>query len=159
VNRRRMLLFAALAGTLSLVWYVSQNDAEPEGAHAAVATSLKPPRPVRLPSRPPVSAASGPVRGVADVDPFPVQSWRPPPPPPPPAAPPPPPSPPPLPFSYLGAWQDGGHQAYFFTRGDGEFGLHLGEQTGPWRLDKAGADQLVFTYLPLNMQRTMRLLP
>lgn len=158
MNRRRVLIFAALAATLFLVWRVSQDD---DGPPAADLVAARTPRTVPAgQSQPgPVPSATVPVRGLADANPFPVQSWRPPPPPPPPAAPPPPPSPPPLPFTYLGAWQEGGRQIYFFSQGGGEFGLHLGGQNGPWRLDTAGPDQLVFSYLPMNMQRTMRLSP
>ena len=94
---------------------------------------------------------------------FPRQTWVPPPPPPPkpkPLPPPPPPSPPPLPFSFLGRWVESGEETYFLAQGDRIHHVRKGDVVvGSWRLDGTTPNQLTFTYLPLDMTRTLRITP
>lgn len=94
------------------------------------------------------------------ADLFPSQSFRPPPPPPPKPLPPPPPMAPPLPFSFIGAWSEAGKETVFLAQGERTFTTQKGGKlAGGWRLDELTASALVFTYEPLNQQRTLRIAP
>jgi hypothetical protein len=94
---------------------------------------------------------------------FPRQTWAPPPPPPPPPPvmpPPPAPTPPPLPYSYLGHWTEAGKITFFLAQGDQVHQISKGAVlAGVWRLDSVSTNRLDFTYLPLDMTRTLRIAP
>jgi hypothetical protein len=90
---------------------------------------------------------------------FPVHSWQPPPPPPPEPLPPPPPTAPSLPFQFLGRWQEGGEEVYFLAQGQQVHSLKRGDAIRLWRLEETAPAGLVFTYVPLNERRTLRLTP
>ncbi|MDD4880268.1 MAG: hypothetical protein PHX10_01715, partial [Gallionellaceae bacterium] len=90
---------------------------------------------------------------------FPNQTWQPPPPKAKPvvAPPPPPPAPPGFPFAYSGRWLEGGDERVFLSQGETLLRAGVGDVVaGQWRLDKLEEGSLVFTYLPLDMQKTLR---
>lgn len=90
---------------------------------------------------------------------FPTQTWRPPPAKIKPAAPlpPPPPAPPEFPFSYSGHWLEDGVDRVFLSQGENLVRAKVGDVVaGNWRLDKMEEGSLVFTYLPLDMQKNLR---
>lgn len=102
--------------------------------------------------RPPIAAA--------EADLFPSQNFRPPPPPPPKPLPPPPPMAPQLPYTFLGAWNEGDKETIFLAQGQNTFTAQKGGRLGGgWRLDEVRPGALVFTYEPLNQQRTLRTAP
>ena len=121
------------------------------------------PAPRRAPQRASGATSSG--RVVAPTQAaalFAQHSWYVPPPPvpppPPPEAPPPPePTAPPLPYAFLGTYAPAGDPPVFFIgRGDRVIDAHVGDQLdGVYRFESAGAGQLVFVYLPLNVRQTL----
>lgn len=168
MNARLIVLLAALAATLAAVWWVRERALE-EAADVPVA-AVRRAAPPANPTQPPTTQANStrPAGQVADraqrfqalgPDLFPVHSWQPPPPPPPEPPPPPPPTAPPLPFQFLGRWQEGGEEVYFLAQGQQMLTLKRGEAVGPWRLDETAPGRLVFTYVPMNERRTLRLTP
>lgn len=169
MNPRQGILFALLAATLAAVWWVGQEE-DGEGDAPEVAAAVRhAPKPAAVPARP--AAQSTPAAAVKDEDDsrfpvggpdlFPGTSWRPPPPPAPVvvAPPPPPPMAPPLPFKYLGRWQDERGETVFLDQGNRVLDARVGQRLEQWRLDKIGADNLDFTYMPLGQQRQLRLTP
>ncbi len=93
---------------------------------------------------------------------FPSQTWVPPPPPPKPYVPPPPPppKPPPLPFKYMGRWVDDGQLTVFLVQGEQPIPIQAGQVLqGSWRVDEISDRQVVFTYLPLDMQSALGITP
>jgi hypothetical protein len=95
----------------------------------------------------------------AGADPFPVQSFRPPPPPPPRIVPPPPMAPP-LPFGFVGMWTENGQEIVFLSQRDAVLSASKGQTlAGGWRLDDVRAGTLLFTYMPMNQQKTLRIAP
>jgi hypothetical protein len=96
------------------------------------------------------------------ADLFPAQTWQPPPPKPQPVVlpPPPPPSPPPLPFNYIGRWAEGSSEVVFLAQGERVLPARKGETlAGSWRVDEIAPALMTLTYLPLNMQQTLRIAP
>lgn len=72
-------------------------------------------------------------------------------------APPPPPQAPPLPFDYMGRMDDGpnGNVIYLADQ-ERSYTVKIGSKVGQqWRLDQEDKNNLHFTYLPLNLTRTM----
>ncbi|MCU0841606.1 MAG: hypothetical protein MUC79_07795 [Thiobacillaceae bacterium] len=95
----------------------------------------------------------------AGADPFAVQSFRPPPPPPPKIVPPPPMAPP-LPFTFVGMWTENGEEIVFLSQRDTVLSASKGQTlAGGWRLDAVQAEMLLFTYMPMNQQKTLRIAP
>ena len=97
-------------------------------------------------------------------DAFAKLSWSPPPPPPPPTpAPAPPPKPvaptaPPVPFSFVGMVEKGvGKPRAFLAKGDALLIVEAGEvlENNTYRIDSLGPNQVVLTYLPLNMRQSI----
>jgi len=82
-------------------------------------------------------------------DAFAARSWTPPPPPPPP-----PPQAPPLPFKYMGMLDETPTRTvWYLTAGERLIVAAAGEVIDSvWRLDGVEADQLQFTYLPLEQK-------
>jgi len=160
-----MILLAALVATLAAVWWVEQRAVEEEAEHTV--TAVRRPRAAAIPAQPPAAQQSSASQAggwearfqALGPDLFPVHSWQPPPPPPPEPPPPPPPTAPPLPFQFLGRWQDGGEEFYFLVQGQQMHTLKRGDAVGSWRLDETAPGRLVFTYVPLNERRTLRLTP
>lgn len=162
MKARHLGLGVALAATLLAVWQTGVED--------TASTALVEPSPRRAASASPSveQAASAPRAAPAErfvlagADLFPAQSWQPPPAPPAPpvaASPPPPPQAPPLQYRYLGRWQEGDVVTVFLARGEQLLSARGGEQLGDWRLDDVRDDRLVFTYLPLQQQRQLRISP
>lgn len=166
MNTRHRLLAAALIATLVVAfWPASEDDSievversRPQGQRPAVESANLPP------------AQSGPLAEAAPVERlaqmqanlFPRQSWVPPPPPTKPyvAPPPPPPKPPPLPFKYLGRWVEAGQLTVFLVQGEQPIAIQAGQVLpGDWRVDEISDGQVVFTYLPLEMQTTLGITP
>ena len=86
---------------------------------------------------------------------FKAKSWYVPPPPPKPG-PPPPPTPPPLPFQYMGKLLEEGKLTVFITNQDRNYAVKAGDTIeGSYRVDRVDPQQVLFTYLPLNMQQTL----
>lgn len=101
------------------------------------------------------------VRGQQDgtkvEDVFQAKSWYVPPPPPKPV-PPPPPAPPPLPFTYMGRLLEDDKLTIFLSKQDRHFAVKAGDTLdGAYRVESVSAQQVVLTYLPLNMQQTLTL--
>ncbi|MBP8901729.1 MAG: hypothetical protein KBG41_03860 [Thiobacillaceae bacterium] len=95
----------------------------------------------------------------AGADPFAAQSFRPPPPPPPRIVPPPPMAPP-LPFGFVGMWTENGQDVVFLSQRDAVLSASKGQTlAGGWRLDDVQAGALLFTYMPMNQQKTLRIAP
>ena len=91
------------------------------------------------------------------ADPF-VAKLPPPPPPPPPAPPPPPPVPvaPALPFTFMGRMVESDRTILFLTKQNESYSVKLNDVLErDYRVDKIDNDQVVFTYLPLNIQQTL----
>lgn len=162
-TRRRALLFALLAGALGWSGWLALH--EPAG-DAEIVELAKPTPPVAVasgqtPRAQPANAddATTSRLAAASVNLFPEQTWYvpPPPPPQPPYVPPPPPQAPALPYSYMGRWLEGGETTWYLTRGGLPLAVRVGQVLdGVWRLDRAGAGSLDFTYLPLNQTRSLR---
>lgn len=86
---------------------------------------------------------------------FKAKSWYVPPPPPKPG-PPPAPTPPPLPFQYMGKLLEEGKLTVFITNQDRNYAVKAGDTIeGSYRVDRVDPQQVLFTYLPLNMQQTL----
>lgn len=173
--RRRMLLFAALAGALGWSAWLAVNGPADEAdvielakplatvRAAGNASASHPPAPAVAPGAVPAllpdHSARAPRLAQADVNLFPAQTWYvpPPPPPPPPYVPPPPPQAPALPYTYMGRWQENGETVWYLVRGALPVSVRSGQiLDGVWRLDTVRAGMLDFTYLPLNQTRSLR---
>lgn len=86
---------------------------------------------------------------------FKAKSWYVPPPPPKPG-PPPPPTPPPLPFKYMGKLLEEGKLTVFISNQDRNYAVKDGDTIeGAYRVERVDSQQVLFTYLPLNMQQTL----
>lgn len=149
MKARAILLALALLAALLLAFWP-----QPDEEYAVVGAAAR--------SRPPAGPAAG-VRFVPLAgDLFPAQTWRPAPPRPRPIAAPapqpePPPAPPDFPFDYAGRWTEGSGEVIFLEHGDRLFGVRPGDVVaGAWRLDRMEAAGLVFTYLPLDMEKILR---
>lgn len=163
-KQRNIALGAALAATLLAVAWVSQQEEE----HTAVVAA-----PVKA-----VSSNNGAARAASTntsshlaleklqrkraeddkpsvEDVFQAKSWYVPPPPPKPV-PPPPPAPPPLPFIYMGKLLEDEKLTVFVSKQDRHFAVKAGDTVdGAYRVESVSARQVIFTYLPLNMQQTL----
>lgn len=168
MNPRHLILGLALVGTAILAFLPTE---EPEDQIVAPVRRVKAPATPASgnpapdkPTPPSASEAVGrPAFAVdAETDLFPSQSFRPPPPPPPKFVPPPPPPPmaPPLPYGFIGAWTEQGVETVFLSQGDRVLPVRKGTSlTGGWRLDDVQPGSLLFTYEPLNQQKTLRIAP
>ncbi|OYY49360.1 MAG: hypothetical protein B7X95_08500 [Methylophilaceae bacterium 17-44-8] len=72
-------------------------------------------------------------------------------------APPPPPVAPPAPFTYMGKLEDGPKGTLIFLMANNKvYSVAKGEQVDAfWRLEGEDANQLMFTFLPLNLPQTL----
>jgi hypothetical protein len=162
MNPRHLILGIALAGALALAFLPRPDPDEDIVAPARRSTKLttsherhEAPVAQVFPGRPVFKTG-------AEANLFPSQSFRPPPPPPPKAVPlpPPPPMAPPLPFGFLGAWTENNEETVFLSLGDSVLLVRPGMKlAGGWRLDQSLNGALLFTYEPLNQQRTLRIAP
>ena len=155
---RHLLLAAALLATSLLAWRAVDED----GTEIVEPVRRARPAPVAAPAltvdRP--GTARPAFRAEVDADLFPAQSFRPPPPPPPKAPPPPPPMAPPLPYQFIGQWTENGLDTVFLGQGDRVFAVRKGARLdGGWHLDELRPGSLLFTYVPLNQQKTLRTEP
>ena len=95
-------------------------------------------------------------------DPFNTLSWYVPPPPPPyvpppPPPPPPPPTAPPLPFTYLGRYDDSASLVIILSKGDRVYTVAVGDVIeNTYRVEKLSVGIVTLTYLPLNIQQSLR---
>ncbi len=152
-----------------IVEAAAPRPAEPVAAATAASAALPA---EALPTSPPQAAASAPAAGDrsrtiprASGELFGNLSWLPPPPPPPPPAPPPPPPPPvvptapAMPFGFVGMLeQGGGKPAAFLSRGEALLVVSAGDtiDNGTYRVERLSPNEIVMTYLPLNIQQTLR---
>lgn len=160
MTRRHLFLALALVVTAILAFLPAEEPEKEIVAPARRAADVRP-----APAKAPISAVdvnSGekptftPKSG---ADPFAVQSFRPPPPPPPRIAPPPPMAPP-LPFGFVGMWTENGQEIIFLSQRDAVLSASKGQTlAGGWRLDEVQAGALLFTYMPMNQQKTLRIAP
>jgi len=68
------------------------------------------------------------------------------------------PEPPAFPFGYLGLWREQEKEIVMLSAGRQIIRLRQGEVLqNTWQLDQISPEQLVFTYLPLKMTKTMRI--
>jgi U5 snRNP spliceosome subunit len=167
MNTRHIVLALALAATLAAVFWPQEEEApelamvEPvrRAGPAAVPERQAAPKPEAATARADHELAAPRFEPEMAADLFPSQTWVPPPPPPA-RLPPPPPEPPPLPFKYLGRWAEADSEVVFLTHGNGVLRIHGGEVLpGGWRVDEIARTRVVFTYQPLNMQRTLGIAP
>jgi hypothetical protein len=170
MNVRHIVLVAALAATLAAVFWPQQEQEEelatveparhaaPAAATATQTVSARPATPAAASGSREFAAPRFTPEMTADL--FPSQTWVPPPPPPPKPLPPPPPEPPPLPFKYLGRWAEADGEVIFLTHGNGVLRIRGGEVLpGGWRVDEITKGRVLFTYQPLNMQKTLGFAP
>ncbi len=67
-----------------------------------------------------------------------------------------PPAPPPLPFRYMGQLAEAERKTVFLAAGDRNLVVGIGDVIDDlYRVDDIGADALMLTYLPLNVQQTL----
>lgn len=160
MNRRHLLLGLALLVAAGLAFL---PPPEPEVEVVAPVRHAAGPRPAAAVASPQAAASMKPALAVAaGADLFPVQSFRPPPPPPRKIVPlpPPPPMAPPIPFGYVGTWTENGQETVFLSQGDRVLHVRRGVAlAGGWRLDDVQPGGLLFTYEPLNQQKTLRISP
>lgn len=168
MNARQRGLALALLATLAAAFWPNLEEQPGQADSLDVVEAITPRHVGRLPTPEAAveirhTAVNAPrFAGEAAGDLFPHQSWQPPRPPPRKVAslPPPPPTPPRLPFTFLGKWTEQGKATLFLSEGDHVFEVHPGDViAGSWRLDQQTAEQLVFTYLPMDMTQTMRITP
>lgn len=165
MNPRQATLLVLLAATLAAVWWVGQEEDDMGDQPEVAAVDRHAPKPAAVSSKlattPVVKADEDSRFPAGGPDLFPGTSWRPPPPPAPVVAAPPPPPPmaPPLPFKYVGRWADERGETVFLDQGNRVVDARVGQRLDQWRLDRIGADDLGFTYLPLDQQRQLRLTP
>ena len=70
----------------------------------------------------------------------------------------PPPAPPPLPFRYIGRVVQDGRVEVLLLRGAQHFSVAAGEALGSqYRVEKIGESEILFLYLPLNLQQVLPL--
>lgn len=157
MTRRHGILALALAAAVILAFLPvreQEEDIVAPARHLQVG---------RQPAAPLAPRTAKPVfPKVAATDLFPAQSFRPPPPPPPKLTPvaPPPPTAPPLPFGFVGIWTENDKETVFLTMGDRVLSTGKGQSpVNGWRLDDVQPGSLVFTYEPLNLQKTLRISP
>ncbi|MEK6663610.1 MAG: hypothetical protein AABY73_07055, partial [Pseudomonadota bacterium] len=68
------------------------------------------------------------------------------------------PAPPPMPFIYMGKLLEEGKLTVFLTKQDRYYAVKAGDTLdGAYRVERVDAQQVLFTYLPLNMQQTLTL--
>lgn len=152
---------AALALALAAIASV-RTEGEPEALLAEAAQGRAAP-----PATPPAAlhpypaAALDPspafvVRPLPEMrDAFGTRNWQPPAPPAKPA-PQAKPAAPPLPFAYLGRLEEGAEVTVYLRRGEEVVVARAGQAIDAnYRLDEAGEDRLVFTYLPLRQQQML----
>lgn len=170
MNARRIVLAAALAATLAAVFWPSEETqdvatveavrrtAAPAAAREQAVASAMQAAPVAGGAGRELAAPRFTPEMAADL--FPSQTWAPPPPPPVKLPPPPPPAPPPLPFKYLGRWIEADGEVVFLAHGNGVLRARGGEVLpGGWRVDEIAKTRVVFTYQPLDMQKTLGIAP
>lgn len=159
-RQRGIVLGALLIATLgAAVWLNQQTEDEPVAAAA----------PAKQKSAAKLAAGSAHIaleklqrtrKGddkAATEDVFQAKSWYVPPPPPKPV-PPPPPAPPPLPFIYMGKLLEEDKLTVFLSKQDRHYAVKAGDTLdGAYRVESVNAQQVIFTYLPLNMQQTLSL--
>lgn len=162
MNRRMRWLLLLLAGVLMASIWPHGEENEPEvvevAKHEAGPSSQGSQDGHALESAKPM--VRGP--GTMQANLFPLQSWKPPPPEPQPVVtlPPPPPSPPPMPFRYMGRWTEADGMVVFLIQGEAVLLAHKGDTLlGSWRVDEITQKQMVLTYMPLNMQQNLRIVP
>ena len=69
-----------------------------------------------------------------------------------------PPAPPPLPFRYIGRVVQDGRVEVLLLRGAQHFSVAAGEALGSqYRVEKIGDSEILFLYLPLNVQQVLPL--
>jgi len=164
---RQIMLALGLAATLAAAfWPRPKDEAKVVGTEAmdtdvvgAVAKRERGHKPASVPQA--QDARQERQLGTLRGNLFPAQTWRPPPPPPPKVVPlpPPPPVAPPLPFQYLGRWKEGGKDVIFLVQGGRVLKAQVGDALAGWHLDQATDNALTFTWVPLNMQQTLRIAP
>ena len=160
-RQRGLLLGALLTATLAATVWVSQQ-AEDEVVVVNAPIKQKSASKKSLPTNSHIaleklqrSRTEAEKPRVDDV--FRSKSWYVPPPPPKPV-PPPPPAPPPLPFIYMGKLMEGDKLTIFLSKQDRHYAVKAGETLdGAYRIESVTAQQVIFTYLPLNMQQTLTL--
>lgn len=157
-RQRTIILGGLLAVTLAAVVWVSQYEDE---APRVVAVPAKQKSTQKTTTANAYLALEKLQRNQVDAEKsamenvFQAKSWYVPPPPPKPA-PPPPPAPPALPFIYMGKLLEEDKLTVFLTKQDRHYAVKAGDTVeGAYRVESVNAQQVIFTYLPLNMQQTL----
>jgi hypothetical protein len=181
--QRRVLLIIALAATLAATWWVSTQDEvetsretqrETRRKPVAAAVATRDARPA--PNATPEPATDLPLENLQRAphgnhisNLFPGKNWQ--------ALPPklnakeaakqaaqqaalqapPPPVAPPLPFSAFGQMEEGGRTVIFLNGKDRSYAAAVGDVVEKnYRVDTIKDGMVVLTYLPLNLQQTLR---
>jgi hypothetical protein len=179
MNKPLRLLFVACAGVgtfyVTAQWARGQHESQDGLAEAVTRAAPRAAVPkssseaIDLPTAPSLDSslsASNRTRSIPNSkgDPFASLSWLPPPPPPPPApAPAPPPKPaepvtPPLPFTFVGMLERGAAKPEaFLAKGDVLLVVSVGDMldNNTYRVDSMTSNEVVMTYLPMNIQQTL----
>jgi hypothetical protein len=159
-NRRMLLWFMAVAGTVAAVVWVNGNE-DDIAAPAAREHRAGDERPAHREGKatkelPELSLKALDTRGLDEMktDLFASKSWYVPPPPPPP----PKPTAPPVPFTFIGRLIEGGRTAVFVSVGDRNQVLRVGDVVdSTWRVDAIETTRMKLTYLPLNQDQYLAL--
>jgi len=164
-----LLLVAAGAGAFVLARELAVHDAGPAVAEAAERVIVPVPATEPAAATPapgeadqPASSSVRPAFGAERIgDPFQKLSFTPPPVVVAPAPPAPPPAPraPPLPFTFIGLIEHGKPRpSAFLARGEDLIAVAAGDVLDQiYRIDSLTANEIVFTYLPLNERQTIAL--
>lgn len=65
-----------------------------------------------------------------------------------------------MPFRFMGRWVEPDGLVVFLTQGETVLLARKGDTlAGSWRVDEITQGQMNMTYLPLNMQQTLRIVP
>ena len=167
-TRQRWLALALIVTLVAAFWPGSEDSVEVVETVRRVDRQAAPATvPATVPAKPGTSTPqAAPVArerlAKMQANLFPRQTWVPPPPPPKPSIPPPPPppKPPPLPFKYMGRWVEGGQLTVLLLQGEQPIPIQAGQVLqGNWRVDEVSDRQVVFTYLPLDMQSALGITP
>lgn len=164
VGKKRLMLGSALLLTLGVSAWLSMDHAEEEAEVVALAKPVSAKRDaaprraapeLSLPVLANARAVEKSEQQAADV--FKSHSWF--------VPPPParlaqaavaPPAPPPLPFTYLGAVQDGGQTVVFLSKAQRLYTVRKGEIfDGQYRLEDVGSGRIELVYLPLNAKQIL----
>ena len=161
---RQMILFAALAASLSIALWVHGQEGDNESVSAPVERDNSHPAAAQEVSdkeeRLALERLNQRTSSGTDIDPFRAKTWFVVPPPPPPA-PPPKPTAPPLPFKYMGSFEEpsSGKLIVYLSKGGDSFPVSPGDKFDDkqYLFDGIEKGRIAITYLPLSIKQNLTL--